>query len=273
MKRWLLLLTVLLLVAGCAPVDSTTATQKGSLLDREIVVGYINYPPGLSVDPSSQKISGIMHDVLQEIALRSGAKIRFSHETTWATMIEELDSGKIDLVCTGLWPNAARARRALFSDAVYYSPVHAYASTQAAYAKLGSNDAALKLATIDGEMSSIIARDDYPAASVVSLPQSTEVAQLLLEIQSGKAEVTFVEPYLANRFLAANPGALYSDPAAAPVRVFANAFMTRRGNEGLVAFLDTAIEELHNTGFIERALRKYVPGDGEVLRVADRYER
>lgn len=272
MNRWLLLI-VLALGAGCGRIEAPAAQARASVLDREIVVGYINYPPGLSVDPSTKKLSGIMHDVLQEISARSGVKVRFSHETTWATMIEDLDSGKIDLVCTGLWPNAARARRALFSDAVYYSPIHAYAANETAFATLQARGASLKLAAIDGEMSSIIARDDYPGASLVSLPQTTEVAQLLLEIQSGKADATFVEPFIANRFLAANPGALYRDASAAPVRVFANAFMTRRGDADLVAFLDTAVEELHNTGFVERTLRKYVPDEGEVMRVADRYRR
>lgn len=272
MKRIVALLAALLL-SGCTDNSQKNTSALESALDREIVVGVINYPPGLSIDPSTQRPSGIMHDVLLEVSARSGVKFRFAHETTWSTMIEDLNSGKVDVVCTGLWPNIARARRASFTKAVYYSPVYAYATDAAAYDKLLKKDADLKIATIDGEMSSIIAREDFASAKTVSLTQSTEVAQLLLEVSSRKADVTFVEPYLANRYLATNQNALYRDNAAKPLRVFANSFMVRRDDQVFINFLNTAIEELQNTGFVDRKITEYVGTGSEILRVAVPYER
>lgn len=268
MMRAILSLFIVLLVAGCGERHERATP---SVLDRKLVVGYINYPPSLIVDPKTGQISGIMHDLLQEIAKRGNLQLEFSHELSWATMTEDLRSGKVDIVCTGVWPNTARATRANFTNAVYYSPVFAYARNQEAFKKLMAKRPDVNIAVIDGATSSFIANTDFSGQNITSLPQSTEIAQLLLEVASGKADATFMEPLIANKFIAANPGKLYRDLAAAPLRVFPNTLMVRKEDNDLLQMLNVGLEELENSGFTANTIRRYVTSGDEILPVAKRY--
>jgi len=72
-------------------------------------------------------------------------------------MIEAIKSGRVDVVCTGLWRLRPRGKLADFTAPLYYSTVRAY--TRADNTKYdGSlnaiNDPGTKIAGVDGEMSS-----------------------------------------------------------------------------------------------------------------------
>jgi polar amino acid transport system substrate-binding protein len=228
-------------------------------------VAYISYPPSFVKDANTGKYSGPMYDALQDIARRMDLKVEYVEETGWGTMIEAVRSGRVDLVCTGLWPNATRGKLVDFTDAVYFSPIQAYvrAGNHEFDGNLEAiNDAAVSIATIDGEMTSIIAAADFPHAKADAHPQSTDIAQMLMEIGTGKARVTFVEPAVANGFLKANPGMVEPVARVNAVRVFPNVFMVAKGEGKLLSMLNTALSEAANTGAIDRIVRQYevVPG-------------
>jgi ABC-type amino acid transport substrate-binding protein len=268
---------VLMLILGCQ--QQITSNNQGSsqpafdrvINTKTIRVGYISYPPSLIKDPNSGNITGIFHDVLEEIGHRADLKIEFVEEETWGTMIEAVNSGRVDLICTGLWPNSTRAKFADFTDPIYFSPIKAYVKVgdKTFDNNLGkANDPATKIATIDGEMTSIIASTDFPKASVDSLPQSTDVSQVLLEVAGGKAALTFVEPAVAGAFLDKNPDAVQEVSGVAPVRVFPNVMMVAKGETKLVSLLNTSLGELANTGFIDQIIGKYEKTPGLFLRRA-----
>src|SRR5882724_8019966 len=149
-----------LALAGCD--DSNSSKQKSAqpafdkvINTKTIRVGYISYGRSLIKDPNSGKITGIFHDVLIEIGRRADLKIEFVEEVAWGTMIEAVNSGRVDLICTGLWPNSTRAKFADFTDPIYFSPIKAYVKTgdKTFDGDLGkANAATVKIATIDGEM-------------------------------------------------------------------------------------------------------------------------
>jgi polar amino acid transport system substrate-binding protein len=196
-------------------------------------------------------------------------KLNYVEETSWATMIDTLESGRADMVVSGIWPSSTRALRADFSRVVYYSPIFAYARANDSRfdGDLGRiNQGQVRIATIDGELSSIVARTDYPAAAAVALPQQTEISQLLLQIASGKADVTFIEPAVAKEYMAKNPGALKRVPGVQPVRIFPNTFLFKKGDTGLRDAVNVALVELTNSGRLAATVRKYDP-TGEMFVV------
>ena len=71
-----------------------------------------------------------------------------------------------------------------------------------------ANSENITISVLDGEMSDIIARSDFPEAKTNSLTQLSEVSQLLLEISQNKADITFVEPVIAYEFMNANPNSI-----------------------------------------------------------------
>lgn len=232
---------------------------------KTLHVGYISYPPSFIKDANTGAYSGIMHEVLEEMAKRMDLKVEYSEETAWGTMIEAVNSGRVDLVCTGLWPNATRGKLVDFTQPVYFSPIKAYvrAGNAAFDGKLSAiNSKVVKIATIDGEMTSIIAKADFPDATPDSHPQTTDIAQMLLEIGTGKADVTFVETAVAAGFLQQNPGMVEEVKNVAPLRVFPNVMMVSKDEGKLLSTLNTAMDEVANTGVVDRIVGKYerVPG-------------
>jgi ABC-type amino acid transport substrate-binding protein len=127
------------------------------------------------------------------------------------------------------------------------------------------------IATIDGEMSSFIAQSTFPSAETLSLPQDTQVAQLLLNITTRKADVTFVEPAIAEEFLANNPGSVKNIAKDRPVRYFGNTMAVPKNQDGFKSMINTAIDELFYAGKVDELIRKYEKYPGSFYPVAQPY--
>jgi ABC-type amino acid transport substrate-binding protein len=258
--------TVLTLLVGCTSHSANTDSALRGLSNvrqaNVLHAAYIDYPPSMIVDPNSKAKSGIMPEVISEAANAMGIKVDYVEETTFGSMVDTLDSGRADIVVSGIWPSSSRALRADFSRVVYYSPVYAYVrsdDTRFDNNLAAINKSAVRIATIDGELSSIVAHSDYPGAGVVSLPQQADVAQLLLQLSSRKADVTFVEPAIADAFLAKNPGSIRRVSGVAPVRLFPNTFLFRKGDTGLRDAVNVAIVELTNSRRLGAIIKPYDP--------------
>jgi len=190
-------------------------------------------------------------------------------------MIEGLNAGRYDIVPCAIWPTSARAKYAAFSHPMFFSGV-------SAYVRVGDhrfddsldalNNPAIKIATIDGEMAAAIASSDFPKAQQVALPQLPGISTMLLNVKDGKADATFVEKYFAEEFLKNNPGSLrrVGDNV---VRVFPNTILVKLGDDELLGFLNTAIEEINNLGVIRSLLKKYEPSPGTFLPLALPYQQ
>jgi ABC-type amino acid transport substrate-binding protein len=259
-------------LAACRARPATTDLSLQGLLrvrdSHTLRAAYINYPPSLIVNPNSKAIGGIMADVLSQAAQAIGVKLSYVEETSFGSMVDSLENNHADIVVSGIWPSSARALRADFSRAVYFSPIYAYVRTENKDfdGNLSSiNQPKVRIATIDGELSSIIAQSDYPNAQVASLPQQTDVSQLLLQLTSRKADVTFVEPAIADAFIAKNQGSIRTVANAGPVRMFPNCFLFRKGDTGLRDAIDVALLELTNSQRLPGIIKTYDHGGNHFI--------
>ena len=99
-----------------------------------------------------------------------------------------------------------------------------------------------------------------------SLPQLSDYSQLLLEVATGKADATFFNRVLANRYLAKNPGQLKEISSAQPVRVYGECFLLPIGDYKLKSMIDATILELIENGFVDRAFAKHGENPREYFR-------
>ena len=279
-RRLSLILTCVLLIngglvqAGCRNTSPTGQGTKGTVYSRVIESGkircaYVIYPPGLIKDPNSGKISGVAAETIEEAGKNLGLQVEWAEEVGWGSMIEGLETDRYDLVVSGIWPNASRAKLVDFSTPLYYSGIGIYVrqnENRFDETLKGLNEQGIKISTIDGEMSDIIARNQFPSAQRVSLPQTADVSQLLLNVSQGRADLTFVEPYIANQFLKNNPGTIKNIVDQKPIRVFGNTVMFKRGQMEFKSMLDTTIEELINSGFVDKLVDRYETSPGAFYR-------
>ncbi len=252
-----------------------------SVYDRVLKSGKIRaaygvYYPLFMKDPNSKKFSGIGFETLELIAKRLGLKLELTEEVAWGTMIEGLKTNRYDIIACPIWANATRARAADFSHPLCYSTLCAY--TKYGDKRLDSSLRALnsdkyKIACIDGEMAALIAQSDFPNAKKLSLPQMADCSEMLLSVSTGKADVAFVEPLFAYNFLKHNPRSVQNATPNKPVRVFPNVYMFNAGEEKFKAMFNTALDEISNSGELEKIIAKYEPFPKAYLRVATPYQK
>jgi polar amino acid transport system substrate-binding protein len=276
--------TILILVIGIAfgarifstnPTSSIKPDLLSSILAKgEIKVGYVVYPPGLIKDPNTGKLSGIFHDTLELAAKNLGLKVNWSEEVGWGTMIEGLNAGRYDMIGSPVWPNSTRAKSADFTIPISYSGVGVYTRTgESRFTDLSKiNNQNVTIATADGEMSSFIAKENFPNAKTVSLPQDTAVSELLLNLKTGKADITFVETAIAEEFLASNPGSIQNITPNNPIRSFANTMILPKNQESFKSTINSALQELINNGNIDNLISKYQKYPNSFYKVSKPFE-
>lgn len=275
----LVVVSATLMLASCSsPSEVTDNGGSASRFDgkSELDVAYITYPPSMITDPNSGDLSGIMFEVAERVSEKLDLEFNVVEETDWASMVQVVEAGRVDMVVSGIWPSAARAKAADFSSAIYYSPVYAYARADDIRFDgnlEAANSSDVTIATLDGELSAIVAASDFPNASTESLPQGREVAQLMLQLSSRKADITFVEPAIAEAYIGKNPGEIKRVQNVSPVRVFPNTFLLKKGDSALLSAVNIAIEELANSGEIDRIIGSYDPDGSLFLRVSPPYSQ
>lgn len=254
-----------LLLLSCNNRNNTLDTEKTkSTYDRvleakKIRVGYISYPPSFIVNPDGS-YTGIFYETIEKIGENLGLEIEYAEEVTWDGMIESVKTGRVDMVCTGIWPTTQRGKHVDFATPLFYSVVKAY--TYAGNSKFDNdlskiNSPDVIISTIDGEMTSIIAEMDFPKAKKSTITQLTGVSQTLLDIKAKKADVTFVEPAIALEFVSKYPNTIKEVKGVKPLRVFPNSMMLPKGQEDFKSTINIATNELINSGFIDKVVNKY----------------
>ena len=157
----------------------------------EIRASYLIYSPYFRKDPNTGELSGIFHDVMEEIGQAAELEIQWVEEVGYEGIFAGLDSKRYDVFAGGLWPNTSRAKAGGFTIPVFYSVIKAWRRKDEERFKdlNGINSPEVRIATIDGAMEDIIAKRDYPLAKRESLPQLSPFTQNLLNIASKKAEI------------------------------------------------------------------------------------
>lgn len=266
------LAAALALVFLCAPA---LAAEKETAYERvmrtgTIRCGYIIWPPFMDKDVKTGAFSGMNYDYVTAIAQSLDLKIDWIEEVQVGQSVEALRSGKIDAICTAEGPLFPSTTKYLsYSKAFAYFPFFLYArgDDRRFDADIKAADAPnIRLAVIDGDISSEIAKTFFPKAERHAIAQMAS-SQMYQDVVSGKADLLIDGPIVVNAFLKSNPGALRRVPTREPLSVIPNTFSVLRGPQGadLVAMLDQAIDNLRNSGREAKIFAPYLGGAPDIL--------
>jgi len=226
-------------------------------------------------DPNTGQLSGISIDAINLIAKKLGFTIDWTEEVGWGTMLEGLQTSRYDIVATAVWTNVSRAKVAAFSKALFYTPLYACGRVgdhRFDNSMQSVNAANITIATIDGGIGQIVAEEDFPKAHVLSMTQMTDLSQNLLNVADKKADITFADPFTVFRYNKNNPHTIQNLSSKHPLRVFPDCWMFKRGEFKFKAMLDTVLDEVINSGAMNKIIDKYEQENGEVYRVALPYK-
>jgi ABC-type amino acid transport substrate-binding protein len=277
MKRTCLRLSISLLCLLAALPSAFAETLHDRVLRTgKIRAAYAVYFPLFVRDPNTKRFSGIGYDALLLAAKRLGLQLEMTEEVSTGTMIEGLRGNRYDIMACPVWANATRSRAADFSRPLCYSTICAftkYGDKRIDSTLKGLAQGKYKVATIDGEMAEMIAKADFPATKRLSLPQLAPFSDLLLSVSTGKADITFAEPLFGYDFNRHNPKSIQNVTPNNPLRVFPNGYMFKVGEPEFKAMLNTALDEIANSGELEKIIAKYEPYSKAYYRCAAPYQK
>ncbi|MBI4066146.1 transporter substrate-binding domain-containing protein [Candidatus Gottesmanbacteria bacterium] len=271
---------VLFSIPGLLPDRSSESTNSQLLYSQirtsgTIRAAYAVGAPLFTIDPNTKQKSGIFHDVVTAAATRLGLKVDWTTEVGYGEMIEGLNTRRYDIVGSGVWINTARAKGGDFTVPIFYDAVFAYVKDgDARFDKDISvlNSPNFTISTMDGELGATIAKEDFPNAKTLELPQNADFAQLILNVVSGKADIVFLAAAPARSYQAASPGKIRVVDPKKPLRIFPNAIMIPQGQYELRQVLNYSLMEMLNDGEVESILKKYEKVPGSLLRIAPPYQ-
>lgn len=251
-----------------APV--TTMETRWESVKRTGVLrcGYYIWPPVLTFDANTKQVGGVFYDIMQEVGKQLNLKVEWTMEVTHAHMLTDLNQGRFDMICSPVFATPGRTREAVFTHPMMSHPAYFYArkdDTRFDNNVAAANAKDVKIVSQDGGFSQIIAQEDFPQASTDDLPQVSSSADMFNEVVARKGDLTVAEPFTFAGYNKANPDKL-RQVAGPPLRITPVAFTLPAGALDFKAALDTTLDFLQGSGFLDKVYRKYETGTARILR-------
>lgn len=221
---------------------------------------YIVWPPEFDRDPVTGQFSGICYEIAEEMAKRMGITIEWVEQVNFGTMFEGFATNRYDVVCFSSYRLSSKSLVTGYTTPIFYSGMGVY--VRASDTRFDKdlkilNGSSFRVGTIDGEMSQIIAQQDFPKAKVIALPQQAAPAQLLMNIRHKKIDAAFVNRLTAAQFMERNPGLIKEVNMEEPIRFFSHGFVYGKEEIKWGEAMNITLAEMHDHGFIARTLEKY----------------
>lgn len=241
-------------VQAIASQTMDTVNESGA-----IRCGYVEYTPALSKNLKTGEWSGFNYDILKAVGDRLELSVDFAMPTGWATVVPDLKAKKFDMLCSGFWVHPNVGKYALFSRPVFFQPVFIVTRTEDQRFSPGKsvNDPTLTMVALDGDNPVNIAKADFPATHILTLPNMTDFSQVLVNVADGKADFTIVDAYTFGTYNKNNPGKLKIADTNHPIRVYPVSYVFGEDDNLFRDAVNGALDELILDGTIDRILNKY----------------
>jgi len=244
--------------------QQSTAPQEKAY-DRVMRTGVLHcayglWEPAVIRDPTTGQFSGIVYDLMQEVGKSLNLKVDYSLEVPWDSIGVALKSGKADAHCAGVFATPSRGRVMAFSDPMFFSPTVAFARADDhrfdnKLERINQPD--ITAALSDDDITTEIYQSDFPQAKKWELPQFAPPEELFLALSAKKADITFNAPSRLHSFEKGYPGVVKIIPTTKPLRIFANSIAVNVGDEELLHMLNTALDQMIDSGAVDKLMAKY----------------
>lgn len=253
--------TFLLLAFVLLPAAPSSA---GEVFDRvmkdgKIRCGYAMWPPMMFMDVNEGELHGVAHDLTEALGRNLDLEIEWAEEVNWGNIIEGFVTERYDMFCTGMGINAPRSKRMAWAVPHVFSGIFAVVRADEERIQKNSdlNSPDVKISVLEGEAGALAARNHFPKARFVAIPQLAELPQTFEEVVLGKADATVIDLPTFAEYDRANPGKLRILQKDNPVSVLQIALGIPQGDHEFKAMLDAALSEIVNDGTFDMILDRY----------------
>ncbi len=258
MKFFLIALSVL-------SISLPALAEDHSAFDRIIKTGtlrcgYAVWYPNMIVDPNTKQLSGVSHDLMEEIGRRTGIKIEWAQEAGFGSAEQDLRAGKYDMLCADVCFEVRRTKNAWFSRPFYSNPNYlAVRVDDTRFDKDLSlaNKPEIKIATYANTIFDSYKNDSFPNAQGVDVSELGADVDTMMALVTKKVDATFNNKISIDRYNEFNGGKIKS--TGEPVGYCNGSFMMGQDEAKLKYLIDSAIEEITANGTMAEIMTKYLP--------------
>ena len=282
MKLSLPFLVLVAVISGFAggwlasPSGSAPAAAKETAFERVMRTGilrcgYYVFPPVTKRDEATGEMTGLAVDMMQLIAEKSSLKVEWAEEVTFGNWGATLQAGRVDAICTPMWPDVAMSRVALFTGSLWYagiSPLVKANDTRFADDLERLNREDITFVTQEGNVIDFLTRQAFPKAGISAIAPSADGAQAVQEILTGKADALLTDRNAETEYNRTSSVPLRLVDRNHPVKYQPFTLVTGTDAPLLRDFLDSAIDDLINSGSINRLLDKWDQKPATFMRIS-----
>lgn len=270
---------LLAVIMFCLLLPFAQARAAESAYDRVMKTGtlrcgYVVWGDQLRKDPNTGEMSGMTYDLVNAVGRELGLKIDWAEETGWGTFAEGLNTGRYDMMCSLVWQSGDRAKAALLTKPLAFTAMYAFSRADDTRFDEGLNslnDPSASIAVIEGDPSQNICARRFPNAKEVVLSPSTDTGAYLLAVVTQKADILLVDNAVVAKYneTASPEDKLKVAAHGDPVRMIADVYAVKNGEERLKYLIDNAIDIINTSGEASDILDPYTP---TFLPVAPAYQ-
>lgn len=257
-----LVFAVLLLLSFAAHAAERESAFDRVLRTGTLRCGYFVMDSLLTKDLKTGKMGGPGYDIITAMAKNLSLKVEWVQEAGFASMGNDLNTGRYDMVCAPVVPNGPRARVMSMSRTVFSQPVtiwlHKDDPRLVQKDPSWLNAGMTKFISVDGTAFTTLIENFFPQAAIVALPELTPVSDMYLELKGRKVDAMLMTTYNAVKFAEKNEGIVhqYTDRI---VNYPTYQFPLPQGDAKMQSMVNMALQELVYNGVIDAVLGKYDP--------------
>jgi ABC-type amino acid transport substrate-binding protein len=231
-----------------------------SILDKKVLtVGMtLQFKPEMYLDASNNP-AGYDVELVNMLAKDLAVDIKIENQE-FDALVPGLLAGKWDMISVGLVPRPPRLLQMYFTDPyVPYEQVLAVPANDTKPATIDSyNQAGVTLTALQGATAAEQVKTQFPKATLKEFPQQDGA---FLEVASGRAQGIVVESYLAEGFIAANPGKLKVVALPAPLQLEYGSWAIPKGDQQFLTYLNSWLRYYKNNGTLDATYVKIFGSD------------
>ncbi len=266
-----LIICVLLLWPFFASAQDPSAYDH-VIAKNEITCGVMAWAPYAVLDPNTKQWSGFTVQLMRKLFATLDLKVTFK-EVVPGNQVQDLNSGRVDAICgDGPWTLSA-GKFVEYSDPLYATLVYPYVRQDDNRFKTKSdlNNNTVHFTSIDGDLSADLVQRLFPQAKLSSMPATTDVAQLFLNVSTKKADVAIGEPGSFAAFNKNNLNQLKPLFKDKPLGKYKGIISVKKGDSKLLGLVNQAVDNGLSFGITGEAIDAFDPDHTRLMRVRDRY--
>jgi ABC-type amino acid transport substrate-binding protein len=208
--KFISLMSACLLLSSCK--ESTPAKESAYqrvIKSNSIHCGYSQWSPLLYTDPNTNQKAGIFYDLMEEVGKRLSLKIVWQEELGWDTVVQSVNSGRVDMACAGYYLHPDRIKYLSSTLPQIYTPLYIWGRSGDHFNALEDlNNSKYRFAMVDGGSSNELIAKKFPLAQPLSLPGTASNGELIESLKSKKADFFVDDKSGMAAYQSANPGVI-----------------------------------------------------------------